>query len=129
MNRLRPTLSRQEGFTLAELLVAVAVVGILLAVAVPTYLGFTSRASATTGAANARITSVTRAADDAIDVGGRPITPAIPGAEDGAALPPAPSTADRVPGPVTRGRPRIKRPVAPAQPRPRRPAPPRPSTP
>ena len=62
MNRLLRRLARHEGFTLAELLIVVAVVGILLAIAVPPYLGFTKKASDTAGAANARSTSVTRLA-------------------------------------------------------------------
>src|SRR5215475_11662224 len=44
----------ETGFTLVELLVVLAILGILLAIAVPSYLGLTHRATDATAKANLR---------------------------------------------------------------------------
>ena len=54
LSRLQRRMQREEGFTLIELLVVLVIIAVLLAIAVPSYLGFKDRAERRAAASNVR---------------------------------------------------------------------------
>jgi type IV pilus assembly protein PilA len=54
INKIKNRLASEQGFTLIELLVVIIILGILVAIAVPAYLSFTSKAHGAAAVSNVR---------------------------------------------------------------------------
>ncbi|MBV8597934.1 MAG: prepilin-type N-terminal cleavage/methylation domain-containing protein, partial [Actinobacteria bacterium] len=54
ISKIKNRLASEQGFTLIELLVVIVILGILVAIAVPSYLSFTSKAHTAAAEANVR---------------------------------------------------------------------------
>jgi prepilin-type N-terminal cleavage/methylation domain-containing protein len=54
LHRILRRTKHEHGFTLIELMVALVVIGVLIGIAIPTYLGFKNRAADRTAQANLR---------------------------------------------------------------------------
>ena len=92
--RSRQGRNKQQAFTLIELMITVAILGVLAALAIPTFTSYVARAKSSEATSNLNQLFKSAASYYTSDIGGKGMTASITGnctVEDGGPEPPTPS--------------------------------------